>query len=147
MCVHLNSVPMICLLLAAGADPSLKKNIALHVAVKQHHLPIVQLLVEQSDKLEYQWRSRLRLIAENLRILTEARRTRRPQRPSVRAVPPLDATPPKRQKLSDRCSVDLALLKTAVRSKAWDIVTYLLHTKGLIPDVDTLKIMDKYGMH
>jgi len=33
-----------------------------------------------------------------------------------------------------------------VQAGAWDIVSYLMHSKGVIPDVNTLRKIDQIGI-
>ena len=143
MAVHLDSTPLVCLLLATGADPSLKKSIALHVACKKGSLAVVRLLVEQDDALEFQWRTRLRAIVDDLHALDVVRATRQEPPRARRSLPEKGAVPSKRRRLADRCQVDVPMLTTAVRAGAWDAVSYLMQTKGVVPDVSTLRMMDQ----
>ena len=143
MAVHLDSTPLVCLLLATGADPSLKKSIALHVACKKGSLAVVRLLVEQDDALEFQWRTRLRAIVDDLYALDVVRATRQEPPRARRSLPEKGAVPSKRRRLADRCQVDVPMLTTAVRAGAWDAVSYLMQTKGVVPDVSTLRMMDQ----
>lgn len=146
MSVHLQSLPLTCFLLAAGADPTLKRSIALHIAAKRGDLSSLRLMVERDDIIEYQWRSRLRAIVEDLRALENTRFYGNFERGPQKTLPALGATPVKRRRLTDRCPLEPSLFKSAIGVKAWDIVAYLMHTKGLIPDVDTLRMIDTYGM-
>jgi len=45
----------------------------------------------------------------------------------------------KRPKLEDRVHLDTELLNIAIRVGATDIIGYLLHEKGVVPDLETLK--------
>jgi len=146
MSVHLQSLPLICFLLAAGADPTMKRSIALHIAAKRGDLVGLRLMVERDDIVEFQWRSRLRAIVEDLRALESVRLRGHLKKGPKKTLPSLGATPAKRRRLADRCSLDSSLFKSAISAKAWDIVAYLMHTKGLVPDVDTLRMMDAHGM-
>ncbi|WFD27267.1 hypothetical protein MNAN1_002263 [Malassezia nana] len=146
MSVHLQSLPLTCFLLAAGAKPTMKRDIALHIAAKRGDLHALRLMVERDDILEFQWRSRLRAIAEDLRALDHVRFHGPTKRKLQKALPALGAVPAKRRRLGDRCSLDISLCKSAISAKAWDIVAYLMHTKGLVPDLDTLCMMDANGM-
>ena len=146
MAVHLGSTPLVCLLLATGADPSLKKGIAMHIACKKRSLSMLRLLVEQDDTSELQWRTRLRAIVDDLIALTLLRTTGKIPPQCKRALPMKGATPSKRSRLSDRCQVDTCMLSTAVQVGAWDIVSYLMQSKGVIPDVNTLRKIDEVGI-
>ncbi|WFD23845.1 hypothetical protein MEQU1_002539 [Malassezia equina] len=146
MAVHLQSLPLICFLLAAGADPTLKGSISLHIAAKQGDLATLRLMVERDDIIEFQWRSRLRAIVEDLRALENVRFSGHLDQGPRKPLPALGTAPSKRRRLADRCQLDNSLFKSAIGAKAWDIVAYLMHTKGLVPDVDTLRMIDTHGM-
>lgn len=146
MAVHLQSLPLICFLLAAGADPTLKGGISLHIAAKQGDLATLRLMVERDDIIEFQWRSRLRAIVEDLRALENVRFGGHLDQAPRKPLPALGAAPSKRRRLADRCQLDNSLFKSAIGAKAWEIVAYLMHTKGLVPDVDTLRMIDTHGM-
>lgn len=146
MAVHLSSTPLVCLLLATGADPSLKKGIAMHLACKKRSLSMLRLLLEQDDTSELQWRTRLRAIVDDLIALNILRTTGQIPPQCKRALPMKGATPSKRRRLADRCQVDTSILSTAVQVGAWDIVSYLMHSKGVIPDVNTLRKIDQVGI-
>ncbi|WFD31643.1 hypothetical protein MSPP1_002682 [Malassezia sp. CBS 17886] len=146
--IHMRSAPLICFLLAAGADPALKKGIALQLAAKKGWVAGMRLLVERDDKLEFQWRARVQVIAQELRTLSILREAlcRRASLPARRVRPALAESPSKRRRLGDRCKIDARLLNMAVRSKAWPLVHYMMDQKGLVPDVETLQLMDQLGV-
>jgi len=45
----------------------------------------------------------------------------------------------KRHKLEDNVQLDTQLLNLAIRVAATDIISYLHHEKGVVPDLETLK--------
>lgn len=145
MCVHNQNLVLICFLLAVGADPAMKKGIALQLAVKKNLKPLLKFLIERDDVVESKWQIHLRAITQDLRSLSAARASGRVIEPA-----PFTGTPSmvssKRRRLDDRCAVDISLLQAAVQARAWELVTYLMHGKGLVPDVDTLELMDRCGM-
>ena len=118
----------------------------MHIACKKRSLSMLRLLVEQDDTSELQWRTRLRAIVDDLIALTLLRTTGKIPPQFKRALPMKGATPSKRSRLSDRCQVDTCMLSTAVQVGAWDIVSYLMHSKGVIPDVNTLRKIDQIGI-
>lgn len=142
MAVHRQSTPLVCFLLASGADPTLKQGIALQLAAKKGWLEGLKLLVERDDQLESKWRAHLNTLVDVLNELSALRNHVVPF-PHPRR-PPAGRT--KRRRLSDRCQLDLQHLQAAVRSQAWGLVAYMMHGKGLVPDVETLHLMELHGM-
>lgn len=47
----------------------------------------------------------------------------------------------KKRKLEDRVLLDSRMLKVALKCDAMDIVEYLTQEKGVVPDIQTLKMM------
>jgi len=47
----------------------------------------------------------------------------------------------KKRKLEDRVVLDSKMLKVALKCDAMDIVEYLTQEKGVVPDIQTLKMM------
>ena len=146
MAVHLESLPLICFLLATGANPALKKNIALHIAAKKGHVLLLRLLLERDDRIEEQWREGLQNMADMLGRLDSERHCAPSSVSVCCAQTASNNKPTKRQRLGDRAEADLALLKTAVRSRSWNTVTFLMQSKNVIPDVEALSLMERYGM-
>lgn len=142
MSVHRASMPMVCFLLAVGADPSLKQGIALQLASKKGWLDGLRMLVERDDKLEAQWKLQVHTLTETMYTLAALRMRR--ERPAPRRNPGTGRS--KRQRLDDRCKLETVHLQTAVRSQAWELVAYMMHKKGVIPDVATLHLMEVHGM-
>ncbi|WFD44022.1 hypothetical protein MPSI1_002687 [Malassezia psittaci] len=140
--IHYQSLPLISFLLAVGADPSLKDGIAIQLASKKGWLDGLRLLVERDDRLELQWKYHIHTLRETMHTLAALRAQR--NRLVPRRIPELGR--PKRQKLGDRFKLGTAHLKAAVRSQAWDIVVYMMQNKSVIPDVDTLRLMEALGM-
>lgn len=139
MAVYAESTPLICFMLACGADPMLRNGIALHISVKKGWIRGLRLLVERDDRVEAHWRTILRQITHELHNLSQIRCG------NVTKTPHRHLGSNKRRRLADRCQVDVSLLNAAVRSKAWDLVNYLMNQKGLVPDVDTLNLIDQHG--
>ncbi|WFC99592.1 hypothetical protein MYAM1_002337 [Malassezia yamatoensis] len=140
--IHYQSLPLVSFLLAVGADPSLKDGIAIQLASKKGWLDGLRMLVERDDKQELQWKYHIHNLRETMHTLAALRAQR--DRLIPRRIPELGR--PKRQKLGDRFKLGTAHLKTAVRSQAWEIVVYMMQNKSVIPDVDTLRLMEALGM-
>lgn len=139
MSVYAECTPLMCFMLACGADPKLRNGIALHIAVKKGWVSGLRLLVERDDRLETRWRNSLRSITHEMHTLSRMRNG------SISRIPRRPLRSNKRQRLTDRCQVDVSLLNAAVRAEAWDLVNYLMNQKGLVPDVDTLSLIDRHG--
>lgn len=102
--VHASFIPLIRFLLAHGADPSRKENIAITVAIRRKDLSLVKLLIEPEQ---------------------------------------LKATAKKR-KMVDRVGSTKEMLKMAVKCDARDIVDYFMREKGVVPDMQTVRMMSTY---
>lgn len=143
MAVYMDCVPLVCFLLACGADPTHKNGIALQIAAKRGSLHTLRLLVERDERVEHQWTIHLRAITHELHELSRKRTSSTESTPSG---PQSGASAHKRRRLADRCTLDVSLLKAAVRGKSWDLVRYLMEQKSIVPDVETLRLLDLHGM-
>lgn len=136
-----SSLPMLTFLLARDADPTAKNSLALLLAAKQGWLIGLRLLVERDEQLEAQWRRQTARMTEIVHSLA-ALRTYGAATLESRGVRPLPART-KRRRLEDRCTLRPEHLEAAVRAKAWDVVAYMMHAKGVVPDVQTLQWMEQ----
>lgn len=142
MAVHRMSMPIICFLLAVGADPGLKQGFALQLASKKGWLEGLRMLVERDDKLEAQWKQQVHSLSETMHTIV-ALRMHRPRPPPRKNAEPGGT---KRRRIEDRLKLDTTHLQTAVRSNAWNVVAYMMQQKGVVPDVDTLRLMEVHGI-
>jgi len=146
MAIYMDCAPVACILLACGADPRQKSGIALQIAAKKGSLGALRLLVERDDKLEQEWHTRLRAITHELSALSRLRLHSLHAHASGARTPAVDQAPAKRRRLADRCTLDVSLLRAAVRARAWDLVQYLMEQKKVVPDVATLRMIDQHGV-
>jgi ankyrin repeat protein len=114
--VHTGFRALIQFLLYHGADPSIKGNLAVLVAIRQKDLSLVKMLIERID-----------LMVDNEQGDDTTSRLK---------------SKGKKRKLPDRISVAPEMLKVAVQCDARDIVDYLIE-KGCIPDIATLNMLER----
>lgn len=135
-------VPLIAFLLEHGADPRLKRAIAVSVAIQMHDLGLVKMLVERGD-------------TPSTDIPSSVSRQSNPGRRAgcdegVNGGS-MDGSPEeggeekvasgvKKRKMEDRVKVTPALLHTAVKHRATHIADWMMHEKGCMPEMSTLSL-------
>lgn len=133
-------VPLIEFLLDNGADPALKAGIAVKVAIQKRDLGLVRMLVERryeppptstSTKITSFSSRRSRLGRKN--EVAEAGMGKGGENVASGGA--------KRRRMEDRMKVTPALLQTAVRHGAMDIVDWMMREKGCVPDMKTISMM------
>ncbi|EAU85569.2 hypothetical protein CC1G_06282 [Coprinopsis cinerea okayama7 len=130
--VHAQFIPLVRFLLEHGAESDTKDGIAVMVAIRQKNLKLVKMLIEREDNAGY---SDINSTApstpkSSLGQVTGTKKMNTKQKGSA-----------KRRRLEDRMKPDSRMLKAAVQCKAKDIVEYLCHEKGVVPDIQTLQLM------
>jgi hypothetical protein len=133
--VHAQFLPLIQFLLDHGASPETKDGLAVVVAIRQRNLKLVKMLIErQGDPAGDEGTNSQRQEGKEGRTTTNA--------PEISGKKGGQATGRgKRRKLEDRVQPNSKMLKAAVQCKAKDIVEYLCHEKGVVPDMQTLQMM------
>ena len=122
-------MPLVRFLLAHGAAPQCKGNLAVTVAIRKKNLALVRMLIERDGPGAACW--------------SEPRGVKRKRMSGRQEAEASDGGGPstrngKRRKLGDRVRVDQAMLKNAVKCDARDIVEYFMKEKGCSPDMQTV---------
>lgn len=145
-------VPLIRLLLANGADPSLKENMSVMLAVGRDDVEIVKLLVEREQE-DGQSASDTAPLRNTGRQQGHGKKRKRSRSGG-------EGSPGKKRKLEDRLSVTSAMLELAVRQKCQPLIQYFmakgkavssrqrelvlktLHfSSGAVPNIKTLSML------
>ena len=133
--VYAEFTPLVRFLLANGASPECKSNLAVTVAIRRRSLPLVRMLIERDGSCS---------VAEEARGGGGGRReiaAAGKKRNSSGGDPrPRSA---KRRKLEDRVTVNQEMLKMAVKCDARDIVEYFMREKGCVPNMQTVLMMGR----
>ena len=120
MCVHANAWALASVLLAFGADPARKESLAVQIAVRKASLGGLKALIERDARTEKRWAT--------ARIALDASMADRVPR------------------MPDRFQPDSSLLREAIKTEAWDMVHYFIQERRVVPDMRTIKLMDKKGL-
>ncbi|KAH6913285.1 hypothetical protein BKA70DRAFT_718118 [Coprinopsis sp. MPI-PUGE-AT-0042] len=132
--VHAQFLPLIQFLLDHGASPETKDGLAVVVAIRQRNLKLVKMLIERQGDSETSEGS--------IGSSREGRRGDLAKASESRSKEGFQVTGRgKRRRLEDRVKPNSKMLKAAVQCKAKDIVEYLCHEKGVVPDMQTLQLM------
>ncbi|KAI0077862.1 hypothetical protein K474DRAFT_1684027 [Panus rudis PR-1116 ss-1] len=125
-------VPLIQFLTENGADPSCKGAIAVLVAIRKKDISLVKMLIERDGTMSSMEEANERgAIRQRIGVQQQRQGDSSPRKSKTA----------KRRKLEDRVRVNQEMLKTAVRCNARDIVEYLVHEKGCVPDMQTIRMM------
>ena len=133
--VYAEFTPLIRFLLANGASPECKDNLAVTVAIRRRSLPLVRMLIEQdftSGLLEESngRGGRREVAAAGTKLRSGGGSDNKPRGA-------------KRRKLGDRVAVNQEMLKMAIKCDARDIVEYLMREKGCVPSMQTVLMMGR----
>lgn len=135
-------VPLIAFLLEHGADPRLKRAIAVNVAIQMHDLGLVKMLVERGHTPStYTPSSVPRSSSPGRRAgcdegVNAGLMDGSPEKGDDEKV----ASGAKKRKMEDRVKVTPALLHTAVKHRATHIANWMMHEKGCMPEMSTLSL-------
>lgn len=114
--------PLVQFLLSKGADPSIKDNLAVQIAISKRDLDLVKMLVE---------RPRVDPTAQDDGSNdTEFVREHDQRSPLKRSPLKKIEASNKRARLSDRINIDQKLVQLAMESGTKEIVQYFVHEKG-----------------
>lgn len=135
-------VPLIAFLLEHGADPRLKRAIAVNVAIQRHDLGLVKMLVERGytpstdTTSSITRRSGLGRRAGRDEVVNAGLVGGTVEKGHDRKV----ASGAKKRKMEDRMKVTPALLHMAVKHRATHIAAWMMHEKGCMPELSTLSL-------
>ena len=135
--VYAGHVPLIRFLLALGASPEMKDNLAVTVAIRKKNLSLVRMLIERDGPGAAAAEPTTSGLRKRKRIQEDdgGEGTSNGASGSKGTHAPKSA---KRRKLGDRVTVNPAMLKVAVQCDARDIVEYFMKEKGCSPDMKTM---------
>jgi len=120
-----SDIPLVIFLLSKGADPSIKEDLAVQIAISKRSLEMVKLLVERSDDDSA---SSARRSAEKDSLRKDEQDCKQPKTATTQ-YPKHN----KKLKLSDRVLIDSRMVQLAMESGDKDIVRYFVHDKGAYP--------------
>ncbi|PWN53021.1 hypothetical protein IE53DRAFT_311015 [Violaceomyces palustris] len=143
MTVHHSSEPLMGLLLYKGANPCMKKNLALQIAVRKGWDQGLRWMIEREERLERVWTRHELHVVQILEEATVAAAFSEVQHEITRHHGDPNPHSNKRRRLFDRLRPDPELLREAIRSDSWSIVDFLMAEKGVVPDMKSLKLMEK----
>ena len=110
-------LPLIRLLLAKGADPSLKDNMSIMLAIVRNDIELVKLLIERESQ---------GAIASEASEESAQRQQGQGRKRKRNARPGNEASPGKKRRLEDRLPVNSAMLELAVRQKCEPLIQYFM---------------------
>ena len=128
--------PLIRFLLDQGASPGRKGAIAVQVAIRLKDLALVKMLIEPPSSPPP---GTSHDDPPEVRTRVEIRRKKPPEDDIVAE------SSAKRRKLEDRVEISQDMLQTAVACNARDIVDYFMHEKSCMPDMQTVKMINRAG--
>lgn len=139
-------VPLIEFLLDNGADPALKAGIAVKVAIQTRDLGLVRMLVERGCTSSTTSTS-MTMPSFSSRRTSFGRRIEAAEAEAGvgKSGENVASGGAKRRRMEDRMKVTPALLQTAVRHDAMDIVDWMMRDKGCVPDMKTISLMMVMG--
>lgn len=127
-------VPLVRFLLEHGASPRCKEGMAVHAAIRRKNLPLVKMLIEPDNRpirMEDN-RNDESCVASGRK---KGKRNREDEGDGGRR------RSAKKRKIEDRVPVTQAMLQTAVKCDARDIVRYFMEEKACMPDMQTVRMM------
>ncbi|EED84277.1 hypothetical protein POSPLDRAFT_134824 [Postia placenta Mad-698-R] len=140
--VHAGFLPLVRFLLEHDASPACKDGLAVMVAIRRKDLGLVRMLVERDDR-------QLQKKARTASVAPEGTQGVAGQTASVPNGNESEAKQEgfkssKRRRLEDRVRVNQAMLRTAVKCDAREIVEYLVKEKGCVPDMKTVLMINSH---